>query len=144
MNSEMAIKNAYYRDMFKQLERTRLLTLVSPVSLFDYANEAIVGGGYTRFRNVWADLHEYQGRFLEFFKTLDAADSDSPHWYNPYEDYSTTKKPVSFEQVPLFEEKPLSFAERFSFLRNYLVVLIAYTAIVFSLTFVLFLRYDVR
>ena len=140
----MTIKNAYYRDMFRQLEQTRLLTLVSPVALFDYTNEAIVGGGYARFRNVWADLHKYQGRFLDFFKTVDATDTDSPHWYNPNEDFSTTRKPVSFEQVPLFKEKPLSLAERFSFLKNYLVVMIAYTAIVFSLTFVLFLRYDVR
>jgi ABC-type transport system involved in multi-copper enzyme maturation permease subunit len=143
-DAEMAILNAYYRDMVRQLEHTRLLTLVSPVALFDYMNEAVVGGGYARFRKVWTDLHTYQTQFLEFFKILDAADPDSPHWYNPNEHYSTTKKPVAFEQVPLFEEKLLSFGERFSFLRNYLVVMTAYTAIVFSLTFVLFLRYDVR
>lgn len=144
MNSQMAIRNVYYQDMFRQLERTRMLTSISPVALFDYMSEAIVGGGYPRFRKAWADLHEYQGRFLEFFKTIDAADPDSPHWYNPYEDYSTTKKPVAFEQVPLFEERPLSFIERFSFLKNYLVAMVIYIAAVLSLTFVLFLRYDVR
>ena len=143
-NAEMTIKNAYYHDMFRQLEQTRLLTLVSPVALFDYMNEAIVGGGYARFRKTWSDLHNYQGRFLDFFKTVDAADPDSPHWYNPNEDFSTTRKPVSFEQVPLFEERPLSFIERFSFLKNYLVVMVIYIAAVLSLTFVLFLRYDVR
>ncbi|GAF82413.1 unnamed protein product, partial [marine sediment metagenome] len=144
MNSEMAIKNAHFQDMFRQLERTRLLTVISPVALFDYMNEAVVGGGYSRFKKVWADLHEYQAQFLQLFKTIDAADPDSPHWYNPWEDLSTTKKPVAFEQVPVFEEKPLSFAARFSFLKNYLVVMILYIAVVFSLTFVLFLRYDVR
>ena len=144
MNSEMAIRNAYFQDMFRQLERTRLVTLISPVALFDYMNEAIVGGGYARFKKIWTDLHGYQVQFLQFFKTLDAADPDSPHWYNPWEDLSTTKKPVAFEQVPVFEEKPLSLAARFSFLRNYLVVMIFYIAAVFSLTFVLFLGYDVR
>jgi ABC-type transport system involved in multi-copper enzyme maturation permease subunit len=144
MNAEMVITDAYHRDMLKQLEHTRMLTLISPVALFDYMNEAIVGGGYARFRKAWADLHEYQDRFLEFFKTVDAADPDSPHWYNPYEDFSTTKKPISFEQVPLFEERPLSFMQRFSFLKNYLVVMVIYIAAVLSLTFVLFLRYDVR
>jgi ABC-type transport system involved in multi-copper enzyme maturation permease subunit len=144
MNSEMRFKNAYYRDMFRQLEHTRLLTSASPVALFDYMNEAVVGGGYIRFRRVWDDLHEYQARFLEFFKIFDAKDPNSPHWYNPYEDLSTTRKPVAFEQVPLFKEKPLSLAERFSFLRNYLVVIIVYIAGVFSLTYVIFLRYDVR
>jgi len=143
-DAEISIKNAYYQDMFRQLERTRLVTLMSPVALFDYMNEAVVGGGYSRFKKVWADLHEYQAQFLQFFKTIDAADPDSPHWYNPWEDLSTTKKPVTFEQVPVFEEKPLSLAARFSFLRNYLVIMIFYIAAVFSLTFVLFLGYDVR
>jgi ABC-type transport system involved in multi-copper enzyme maturation permease subunit len=144
MNAEMAIRKAYFQDMFRQLERTRLLTVISPVALFDYMNEAIVGGGYARFKNIWDDLHGYQAQFLTFFKTIDAADPNSPHWYNPYEDLSTTKKPLAFEQVPVFEEKPISLVERFSFLRNYLVVMIFYIAAVFSLTFVLFLGYDVR
>lgn len=144
MNAEMTIRNVYFQDIFRQLERTRLVTLISPVALFDYMNEAIVGGGYARFKKIWDDLHKYQGQFLEFFKTLDAADPNSPHWYNPYEDFSTTKKPVSFDQVPVFDEKPLSFADRFSFLRNYLVVMILYIGVVFSLSLVLFLRYDVR
>jgi hypothetical protein len=130
--------------MFGQLERTRLVTLISPVALFDYMNEAIVGGGYARFKKIWDDLHGFQVQFLEFFKTLDAADPNSPHWYNPYEDFSTTKKPVSFEQVPVFDEKPISLADRFSFLRNYLVVMIFYIGVVFSLGLVLFLRYDMR
>ena len=143
-DAEMKIRNAYYKDMFNQLESTRFLTLVSPVALFDYANEAIVGGGYARFKKIWTDLHGYQGQFLEFFKTLDAADPDSPHWYNPNEYYSTTRKPVTFGQVPVFEEKPLSLEARFSFLKNYLVVMILYIGVVFSLSLVLFLRYDVR
>lgn len=144
MDAEMRIRNAYYRDMFRQLEHTRLLTSASPIALFDYMNEAAVGGGYVRFRNIWADLHEYQTQFLQFFKTMDASDPNSPHWYNPYEDYSTTKKAVSFGQVPLFEENPISMRERFSFLKNYLIVTILYIGVVISSTLVLFLRYDVR
>jgi len=144
MNAEMGIRNAYFQDMFRQLERTRLLTLISPVALFDYMSEATGGGGYARFKKDWRDLHGYQARFLEFFKIFDAKDPNSPHWYNPYENLSTTRKPIAFEQVPLFKEKPLSLAERFSFLTNYLLVMVVYTAAVFSLTFVLFLRYDVR
>jgi ABC-type transport system involved in multi-copper enzyme maturation permease subunit len=144
MNSETNIRNAYYQDMFRQLEKTRFLTTVSPVSLYEYMNEALVGGGYLRFKKVWKDLHEFQSLFLQFFKNIDANDPDSPHWYNPYEDFSTTKKPVSFEQVPLFEEKIISFKERFSFLFNYLIIIIIYTGVIFFSSFVLFVRYDVR
>jgi len=70
MNSEMNIRNAYYQDMFRQLEQTRLLTMISPVSLFEYMNEAVVGGGYLRFQKVWEDLHSFQPQFLQFFKEL--------------------------------------------------------------------------
>ncbi|MGD8499423.1 MAG: ABC transporter permease subunit [Phycisphaerales bacterium] len=144
MNIEMRFRNEYYRDMFRQLEHTRLLTSASPIALFDYMNEAVVGGGYVRLRKVWEDLHEYRPQLLQFFKTIDAADPNSPHWYNPYEDYSTTRKPVALEQVPLFEERPLSLADRFSFLKGYLAVMISYIGVVLSLSLVLFVRYDVR
>jgi ABC-type transport system involved in multi-copper enzyme maturation permease subunit len=144
MNSEMGFRNAYYKDMFRQLTSTRLLTSISPVSLFEYMTEATVAGGYLRFAHTWGDLHEYQAQFLDFFKGIDAADPNSSHWYNPYEDLSTTKKPVSFAELPVFSEKPVLFAERVSFLCNYLVITAAYTAVVLSLAFLLFSRYDVR
>jgi len=144
MNSEMNIRNVYYQDMFRQLEQTRVLTMISPVTLFEYMNEAVVGGGYLRFQKAWKDLHSFQPQFLQFFKELDANDPDSPHWYNPREDYSTTKKPVSFEQVPLFEEKIISLEERFSFILKYLLIIVIYTAVIFFSTFVIFVRYDVR
>lgn len=144
MNSEMQIRNAHYQKMFHQFSRTRIVTFLSPVSLFEYVCEAIVGGGYLRFQKAWENLHAYQTQLLTFFKAKDAADPASPHWYNPYEDYSTTRKPVKFEEVPLFQEKIISFGERFSFASIYIVVMVLYTALVFFLTYVLFVKYDVR
>ncbi|MFC1528704.1 ABC transporter permease [Candidatus Latescibacterota bacterium] len=144
MNAEKRIKDAYYNDMFRQLKRVRLVTLLSPVSLFEYMCEAIVGGGYVRFQKNWNDLHVYQEQLLAFFKEKDANDPDSPHWYNPYEDYSTTKKSVNFEEVPLYNEKSTGMGERFAYAGTYSLVMVVYTALVFFLTFVLFVRYDVR
>lgn len=144
MNSDMRIRNAYYRDMFRQLERARLLTLISPVSLFEYLCEGVVGGGYLRFRHVWNGLHDYQVQFLTFFKEKDAQDPGSPHWYNPREDVSTTRKPVSYKEVPVFQEKSIPLQERVSFAGQYLVVMVLYTSLVFFAAFVLFVRYDVR
>jgi ABC-type transport system involved in multi-copper enzyme maturation permease subunit len=127
-----------------EAEKTRLLTAISPVSLFEDMTEAVVGGGYLRFRKAWRDLHVYQGQFLDFFKALDAADKDSPHWYNPNEDVSTTKKPVAFERVPQFDVRPLTFAERLLPVLKYLVIAVFSTCAVYFATFILFVRYDVR
>jgi ABC-type transport system involved in multi-copper enzyme maturation permease subunit len=142
--AEKAIRDDYYQAMFRQFERTRLLEAISPVSIFEDLTEAAVGGGYVRFRKVWSDFHVYQGQFLSFFKTLDAADKDSPHWFNPNEEVSTTRKPVAFERVPQFEEKAMSFADRVSPVLPYLVISVFYSCAVFLATYVLFVRYDVR
>jgi ABC-type transport system involved in multi-copper enzyme maturation permease subunit len=144
LQAEKGIRDAYYLAMFRQFERTRLLTAVSPVSLFEYLSEAVVGGGYLRFRRVWDDFHIYQSQFLSFFKNLDAQDPQSPHWYNPNENISTTRKPVPFESVPQVGEKPMSFAERVSPVLRFLVINVVYSCAVFLLTFILFVRYDVR
>jgi len=144
LRAEKAIRDDYDQAMFRQFERTRLLTALSPVSQFEYMAEAAAGGGYVRFRKAWSDLHAYQGRFLDFFLTLDAADKDSPHWLNPRENVSTTRKPTAFEKAPRFEEARMSFAERAAPALKFLIIGVFYSCAVFLLTFVLFVRYDVR
>ncbi len=144
MNAEMNIKKLYHRNMFRQYEKTRFLTTISPVSLFESMCEVVIGGGYLRFQSVWEDLHNFQIQFLAFFKIKDANDPKSPHWYNPRDALSTTRKPVNFEEVPQFEEKRMSFADRFSAGWRYLLITVFYTLFIFFVTFVLFIRYDVR
>ena len=86
----------------------------------------------------------YQAQFLNFFKALDATDKDSPHWYNPVENVSTTRKPVAFEKVPQFEERPMSFADRLAPALKYLIINVFMLSAVYFLAFALFVRYDVR
>jgi ABC-type transport system involved in multi-copper enzyme maturation permease subunit len=144
LDAEKGIRDAYYQSQSRQFEKTRLLTAVSPVSVFQYLTEAVVGGGYARFRKVWGDFHVYQGQFLAFFKTVDAQDPKSPHWYNPFDNVSTTRKPVAFETVPQFVEKPMTFTERVRPILVFFVINILYACLIFFLSFVLFVRYDVR
>jgi ABC-type transport system involved in multi-copper enzyme maturation permease subunit len=142
--SEKQIRDAYYQSMFSQFEKTRLLTAASPMLSFEYLIEALVGGGYPRFRKAWDNLHVYQGQFLAFFKNLDAQDPKSPHWYNPNGTVSTTRLPVAFETVPQFSERSMTFADRAKPAAVYLVILILMTGIVYLLSYFLFVRYDVR
>ena len=144
MNARVNIQKAYYREMFRQFEQARMLTLLSPVSVFEYLSETVVGGGYVRFQKTWWDLHAWQPQFLAFFKQKDTRDEESPHWYNPFEDYSTTRKGVSYEEVPVFEAKMPSLQDRVSSAGLYLLVMALYAAGAFALSFVLFVRYDVR
>jgi ABC-type transport system involved in multi-copper enzyme maturation permease subunit len=142
--AEKAIRDDYFRSMFRQFERTRKLTAVSPVASFGYLAEAVVGGGYARFRKTWDDIHVYQAQFQDFFTSLDARDPKSPHWYNPSEDVSTTREKVGFETVPQFVEKPIPLEDRLRFGLPYLLILAVLTGLVSGLSYALFVRYDVR
>jgi len=144
MLAEKKHKDHYYNQMFNQFENTRRLTSISPIAQFDYINEALLGGGYLRFKKNWNDLHVFQGQFFQWFQDIDAKDTDSPHWYSPHEDLSTSRKPVSVEEVPQYREQIAPFNERFLFMSGYLVAMIVMIAAVFGLCFYFFVRYDVR
>lgn len=144
MNCAKQYNDAYYLQQFHQFEQTRNFTLLSPIAQFDYMNEAFLGGGYLRFQKNWNDLHNFQEQFLQWFKDIDANDPDSPHWYNPYEDYSTSKKPVAVDQIPRYQEQIASFGQRIQFIGGYLIAMIVTIAVLFIACFYFFTRYDVR
>ena len=144
MNAEKRHRDDYYRQMFRQFEHTRSFTVISPIAQFDYINEAFLGGGYLRFRKNWDDLRVFQTQFLQWFKDIDAKDSESPHWYNPYEALSTSRKPVEVDQVPRYEEQIAPFAQRIQFVSPYLIAMVITIAILFGACFYFFVRYDVR
>jgi ABC-type transport system involved in multi-copper enzyme maturation permease subunit len=144
MNAEKRHNDAFYLQMFRQFENTRNITMLSPIAQFDYINEAFLGGGYLRFRKNWDDLHIFQPQFLQWFKEIDAKDIDSPHWYNPEEAYSTSRKPVDIDQVPRYREQLASFADRIRFVTPFLITLIVTIAVIFGGCFYFFTRYDIR
>ncbi|MEG1564577.1 MAG: ABC transporter permease subunit, partial [Bacteroides sp.] len=124
MQNEKKYNDAYYLQQFHQFEQTRNFTLLSPIAQFDYMNEAFLGGGYLRFQKNWNDMHLFQEQFLQWFKDVDAKDADSPHWYNPYEDFSTSKKPVAVDQIPQYQEQIASFGQRIQFISGYLIAML--------------------
>jgi ABC-type transport system involved in multi-copper enzyme maturation permease subunit len=144
MLSDKQINDSYYQAMFNQYERSRDITTISPLSLFGFGMETITGGGYMRFQHNWNALHVYQQQFLDFFKSIDGKDKDSPHWYNPYETYSTTRKPTKFEEMPIYTEKNIPLSDRITKMAFYSGLLLIYILLAFSVTFIKFVRSDVR
>jgi ABC-type transport system involved in multi-copper enzyme maturation permease subunit len=144
MNAEKQISDEWYNAQFKQYQKATLLTYLSPLSVFGLISESITANGYLRFRKNWDDLHIYQVQFLRWFKSIDANDPESPHWYNPFEGCSTSRLPVKVEEIPQYTEKMISMQHRMTYAAPGLLLLITYSFILFSVTAVLFNRYDVR
>jgi ABC-type transport system involved in multi-copper enzyme maturation permease subunit len=144
MLGEKKIRDNWYNSQFSQYINTSKMTLISPMFIFEMGNEHMLNGGFQRFKNNWDELHAFQEQFLSWFKAFDAKDPKSPHWYNPYEDYSTSKSKINTDEAPVYSERIVPFTQRLSRSAIYLSLLLVYTAILFYTSFVLFLRYDVR
>ena len=130
--------------LFHQLEKTRRWTWISPLSVFEYGTEALLDGGYLRLHKNYADLQNFKIQYLQWFKDLDAKDAKSPHWYNAYEDFSTTKQPVSYEQIPQFAEQTATIGKRLAETMKYLAIMLTYMGVMFFITMIRFNKYDVR
>ena len=144
MLSKKKFYDDWYNQLFRQYENTRKLTWISPFALFELGTEAMLDGGYYRFKKNWHGMQNYQTQLLQFFKEFDGNDKESPHWYNPYENYSTTIKSCAFEEVPRYTERTLPMMKRISNMIVYIVLLALYTFIVFSFAIIRFKNYDVR
>lgn len=144
MLGEKKINDNWIYSEFSQYINTGRMTLISPMSIFEIGNEHLLNGGFQRFRKNWDDLHIYQAQFLDWFKAFDAKDSKSPHWYNPYEDYSTSKSKIKLDEVPQYSERNLSFSQKIFESALYMGLLLVYTTVIFFISFILFVRYDVR
>lgn len=143
---ELAIKDAWNSSLLEQFRFSRRLIALSPVCLFEQLCEAATGGGFVRLEKNWQDLKQFRSQLFEWYMALDAAatEDETLHIVDPYNPGRMLFKVVNFEQIPQFQERRASFSERLSSARLPLLLLILYTGAAFALSFVLFLRYDVR
>jgi ABC-type transport system involved in multi-copper enzyme maturation permease subunit len=144
MNAERQIKDEWYNSQFRQYEKASLFTYLSPVSIFGMTTESITGSGYPRFRKNWDDLHTYQNQFLAWFKSIDAKDPKSPHWYNPKEDISTSREKIKFEEIPLYTERLMTIPQRLASAFPGIMLLVVYSFLLFGISALIFNKYDVR
>lgn len=134
----------YYECLIRQFEGVRRLTLLSPTVQYERAVEALLGGGHLRFQQNWKDLQAFQLTFLAWFKQRDAEDPESPHWYNPYEDTSTSRKPFDINEVPRYQERSVPLGERMRLVSLYILTTLFFISLLIWGGFRLLERYDVR
>ena len=134
----------YYECLIRQFEGVRRLTLLSPTVQYERAMEALLGGGHLRFQQNWRDLQAFQLTFLAWFKQKDAEDPESPHWYNPYEDVSTSRKSFDIKEAPRYQERSVPLEERLALIGLYALTTFFFIALLVWGGFRLLEKYDVR
>lgn len=68
---------------------------------------------------------------MEWFKKEDAKDPKSPHWLNPQEYYSSTQRPLTETDDPVYQEPQISLSQRWIGLLPFLFILVGITLLWF-------------
>lgn len=136
--------NEYYRYGQQQYERTNRLLMGSPVITFHHLNEYWLDSGYARFRKNEKALADFCIHFMEWFKAEDAKDPESPHWLNPQERYSSTQRPLTETEYPVYKEPEVTLSHRLLSSLPYVFILLGITLLWFILSIFAFNKYDVR
>ena len=123
-----------------QVLRARQITRCSPAAMVQYALESMAGTGFNRHLQFleYANLHIRQ--FRNFIVEMDRADPESLHFIGISKGMS--KKPVSPEAIPMFEDQ-LTFQDTLNPALVDMLLLILLLSVSLSGAFLAFLRSEV-
>jgi ABC-type transport system involved in multi-copper enzyme maturation permease subunit len=143
------VVESHHNRMLAQAFAGRSLTRVSPAVVYRTASEALAGTGMHRCIGLFRQIRQYQVQLREFVIGEDRGDPDSLHLlfdeaHSVAEWNAISKKPVSFEAVPKFEERDSTLGESLRLAVWDVGLLVLFNLVFFAAAFVSFLRYDVR
>ena len=98
------INLAHLRAQMAQVQLSRRINRISPSATVQYAAESLAGTGLPRHLDFVDGVVRYADAFQEFLIETDAADPESPHAIGVR--IGASNKPVNFEAIPKFEDRP--------------------------------------
>jgi ABC-type transport system involved in multi-copper enzyme maturation permease subunit len=139
--AEARLDDKHLDVQFAQVQFARKILRVSPATIYNYAMEDLADTGFGRHKRFVEAVQRYRSRFIDFIKATDRTDPDSYHVY--YLKEGLSDKPVSFEDVPRFEE-PTGVGVAFRSSLFDLSLLVLFAGLMFLISYAAFLRCDVR
>ena len=123
-----------------QIQLARSVTRISPVVLVQHLLEVFAGTGFERHQQFVENVQRYAHQYREFVTDMDRADPESLHIIGVREGMS--KKPISPESIPLFEDT-LSLSRDFNAAAMDLLLLTLFFIVLFSGAFLTFVRVEI-
>lgn len=146
-NLRMNIWNSFLNDNIKQTNIAILYSKFSPVSVFRFIGERISDNGFYGFLRFHNQVMNYKNVFKDFAIDKDKQDKDSYHliWNESWAAKTFfSQKPVDFNEIPKFEYQKASLKEVLNNCLWDFLILVLWNIVLFTGTFVAFLRYDMR
>jgi len=139
----------HHNRMVAQAVVGRDLTCISPVIIYQRASEAIAGVGINHCLNLFQQIKQYQRQLKDYIRDMDREDPESLHLlfdeeHSVAEWNAVSKRPVSFDTVPKFQERDLALGQSLKLAIWDIGLLVLFNLVFFAAAFVSFLRYDVR
>ncbi|RKU18734.1 hypothetical protein C6500_12445 [Candidatus Poribacteria bacterium] len=128
------------KQQISQVNRARIITRISPVTIIQHLLESFAGTGFDRHLQFLENVKVYARQFRVFIVDTDRADPDSLHIIGIREGMS--EKPVSPEAVPKFEDT-LSLSKDFNAAAVDLLLLTLFVMVLLSGAYLAFVRVEV-
>jgi ABC-type transport system involved in multi-copper enzyme maturation permease subunit len=144
------VHEQHHNQLLNQAFAGRNFACVSPSVIYQRASETIAGTGINRCASLYQQIKRYQEKLKEFIRSKDAEDPDSLHLIFDAGEWmaanwvTISKRPVNFDTVPKFQERDLVIGESLKLAICDIGLLVLFNLVLFSASFVSFLRYDVR
>jgi ABC-type transport system involved in multi-copper enzyme maturation permease subunit len=142
LETQTRLDDEHLDAQFAQVQLARqVLRAASPAAIYNYAMESLAGTGFERHRQFVEAVRRYRVQFVDFIKSADRSDPESYHLY--YLKEGLSEKPVSSDNVPHFVE-PTGVDRAFRSTLMDLSLLVLFSLILFLVSYVAFLRCDIR
>lgn len=137
----------YRNDIINQTNFAINLSKISPFGVFRFFGETLSDRGFTGYRNFYKQFVNYHASYKNFIKEKDNADKESYNliWNELFnaQTFMSNKK-VSYEEIPQFQYRSLSFVEAFKNSVWDVLILALWCIVLFLIAFIAFVKYDVR
>ena len=137
---EERLSQEHLNQQLAQIELARSVTRISPVTLIQHLLEVFAGTGFERHQQFLENVHRYAREYREFVTDMDRADSDSLHIIGVREGMS--KKPVSPESIPTFEDT-LNLSRDFNAAAINLLLLVLFFVVLSFAAYLVFVGVEV-
>ncbi|MDR2763850.1 MAG: ABC transporter permease [Tannerella sp.] len=150
IDRQTAIHNSlwreYHNQQFEQTRKAILISKVSPFGLFRFLGDKIAGTNYYGYAAFFEQVNNYQLNYQEYIIAKDQADPESRHliWNEGLCTSLVSQQNIDPADVPKFTMQPSSFREVIADSLGDVFILCLWCIVLFAISFIAFVKYDVR
>ncbi|MDE0685476.1 MAG: DUF3526 domain-containing protein, partial [Candidatus Poribacteria bacterium] len=127
-------------EQIAQIQRARSITRISPTAVLQYLLESFSGTGFERHLKFLENAQRYASEYRKFIVDADRGDPESLHLIGVRR--AMSKKPVSPESIPIFEDS-ISLSKDFNTAAIDLLLLTLFFVVLLSGAYLAFVRVEV-